>query len=329
MVKNLLVTEYIKEYFQGRGYNCVKPYNIVNNNDTVFVTAGIQPLLYEYRNLNFDNASKIYLSQPVIRTQFANTVAEGYSIAFTNSTTCGFNISEENHNNLVKDWIELFCELGMSRDCIFEKSKSYEREWGDLLVSGKKTFYYYNDLELGDTTFFTSITKNGDNIGIDTMSDVGFGLERIRWCISGKSYFDLYSDSSLLSPEVKANLSVVALMAVNGVKPSNKNCGYRARMFSKRLAELLEGRSFSRLEENYLMECVEYWKQWQEVTSDVDVSIIRNEYDRNCNRYIIEQLTNDGYQNLSGININISKEELGKRLICANVEKEKVKRLIR
>ena len=100
-------------------------------------------------------------------------------------------------------------------------------------------------------------------------------------------------------------------------------------MFSKRLAELLEGRSFSRLEENYLMECVEYWKQWQEVTSDVDVSIIRNEYDRNCNRYIIEQLTNDGYQNLSGININISKEELGKRLICANVEKEKVKRLIR
>ena len=34
-------------------------------------------------------------------------------------------------------------------------------------------------------------------------------------------------------------------------------------------------------------------------------------------------------KNLLGININVSKEELGKRLICSNVEKEKVKSLIR
>ena len=60
----LLIANDLKKYFLERGYNCVKPYQIVNNNDTVFITAGIQPILSDYRNSKLnDNASKkIYLS---------------------------------------------------------------------------------------------------------------------------------------------------------------------------------------------------------------------------------------------------------------------------
>ena len=239
----LLIANDLKKFFLERGYNCVRPYQIVNNNDTIFITAGIQPILSDYRNSKLnDNASKkMYLSQPVIRTQFVNSISEGSSVAFINSTSAGFNISEKEHNDLVKDWLELFYKLGMHPLNISSRSKEYERTWGDLEVLGRKTFYYYNNIELGDTTFFTSITKNGKKIGIDTMSDVGFGLERIRWCVNHGSYYDLYSDSSSLSPMVKAYLSVLSLLAVNSVKPSNKNSGYRARQFSKKLANVLDG----------------------------------------------------------------------------------------
>jgi len=329
MKDKLLLSSELKKYFLERDYNCIQPYKIINNNDTVFLTAGIQPILSDYRKSRLHDNEKIYLSQPVIRTQFVNSITDGSSIAFVNSTTAAFNISEEEHNKLILDWLELFYELGMNSSDIHNKTKDYERNWGDLLVVGKKTFYYYNDIELGDTTFFTSITKHGRNIGIDSMSDVGFGLERIRWCVSQKSYFDLYSDSSLLSSSIKAYLSVLALLSVNNVKPSNKNSGYRFRMFSKKLVNILQGNELSDIEEKYFMECIKYWKNWQEINKDIDLEIVKTEYIRNCNRYIIDKLTQQGYENLTGININVSREEMKKRLISANVELEKIKKLIK
>ena len=329
MDKKLMSSYELKKYFLDRGYNCITPHQIVNNNDTVFLTAGIQPILSDFRSSKIENETKIYLSQPVIRTQFANYISEGSSIAFINSTSAGFNISEKEHNNLVNDWIELFYELGIKSEDIQSKSKNYEREWGDLLVSGKKTFYYYGNIEIGDTTFFTKITKDEKNIGIDTMSDVGFGLERIRWCINNESYFNLYSDSKEISPEIKAYLSVIALLMVNDVKPSNRNSGYRIRLFSKKLVNLLEGVELTNNLQNYFLECIKYWKDWQEVHKEIDVDIIKNEYIRNCNRYIIDKLINEGYSNISGININISREELKKRLYSSGVEDEKIKELVR
>lgn len=329
MEGKLLLSRNLKKYFSEKNYNCLKPYKVVNDNDTIFLTAGIQPILSDYRNNRIEDNKKIYLSQPVIRTQFSDSIAEGSSIAFINSTTAGFNITEKEHNTLVKDWIDLFRQLGLHSSDFSNQSKDYQRIWGDLLVTGKKTFYYYNNLELGDATFFTEITKDGKNIGIDSMSDVGFGLERIRWCISEKSYFDLYNDSLSISLNAKAYLSVLALLAVNDVKPSNKNYGYRARLFSKKLVNILEGKDFSESEVKYLMDCIRYWKDWQEVNNEIDLETIKTEYVRNCNRYIIDKLIEEGYKNLSGININISREEMKTRLISSNVETEKVKKLMR
>ena len=317
----------LKNYFKERGYNCLKPYRVVNNTDTVFLTAGIQPILSNFRNLSIDDTHKIFLAQPVIRTQFVDSICEGSSIAFINATTAGFNILEEEHNKLVEDWLNLFFELGMSKKSVSKRSKDYERTWGDLLVSGKKTFYYYDGLELGDTTYFTKVTKDGKNIGIDTMSDLGFGLERLRWCISGKSYYDLYSDSREISPQIKAYLQALALLTVNDVVPSNKNSGYRVRMFSKRLVNLLEGRLLSNEEKKYFLECIKYWQEWQEVNKEVDILTFEKEYLRNCNRYIIDKLTQEGYKNLSGININVGREEMMQKLISSGVDIKRVRKL--
>ena len=89
MKKNLMNSGDLKKYFANKNYNCISPYNVVNNSDTVFLSAGIQPILSDFCAFKIKDAKKIYLSQPVIRTQFLNSVSEGSSIAFINSTTAG------------------------------------------------------------------------------------------------------------------------------------------------------------------------------------------------------------------------------------------------
>ena len=148
MDKKLLYYSELNNYFLQKDYNCIKPFPVVNNNDTIFLTAGIQPILKQFRENNLLNSKKVYVSQPVIRTQFMNSLSEGSSLAFINSTTAGFNISENEHKNLVKDWLELFSIVGLKSSNITTYSKNYERIWGDLLVSGEKTFYYYNGYTL-------------------------------------------------------------------------------------------------------------------------------------------------------------------------------------
>lgn len=322
---DLLKTGYLSNYFSSRGYECLKPHSVSNNNDTVFTTAGIQPIIIDYLKNKIENNKKIYISQPVIRTQFADSVAEGSAIAFVNSTTAGFNIDEKEYNDLIKDWFELFAEMGLKKDDFDTRTDFYEDQWGTLQLSGKRKFYYYNGLELGDSTFFTNIRRHGHSAEFETMSDIGFGLERLRWTINkDKSYFDIFSDSKCFHPEVKALISVLALLNVNNIIPSNKNTGYRFRLFSKKLVKILQGISLDSQLSGYLNECVEYWKDWQQKNDNVDLDTFEKEYARNCNKYIMDILIERGYNNISGININISRDEFNNRLITSGVKKEEI-----
>lgn len=329
MNKKLINSDELKKEFLEMGYYCMNPHSIVNNAETLFITAGIQPILKEFQQGNISSSKKVYISQPVIRTQFIDSLSEGTSLSFVNLTTSGFNISEYDHEKLIRDWMELFFQIGLKPENFSKKCDEYKKEWGDLLVSGKRTFFYYNGLEIGDTTFFTDITKYGKKIGIETMSDVGFGLERIRWIVNQSSYYNLYSDSSNLLVEIKAYLSAIALLTVNGIKPSNKNIGYRMRLFSKRLVSILKASEFSEEINNYLFECIQYWKDWQEINGEIDIEVIKREYIRNGNRFIIDYLINQGYDNVCGIDINVSREDFFKRLKSSNVDKEQIRKLFK
>lgn len=316
-------------FFQSKNYNCLKPYQIVNNNDTVFISAGIQPILKNYREGKLIDCNKYFVSQPVIRTQYIDSISEGYSLAFINITSSSFNISEEEHSKMVKDWYDFLDNVGLSRKKITFQTDFYSDVWGDLEVAGKRTFHYYDGMEIGDTTFFTNIKKDNKKINIDSFNDLGFGLERLRWLSVGGSYYDLYSNSKKINCDIKAYLSSIALLTVNNVIPSNKNSGYRSRLFSKKLVRLLEAKDFNEEEKKYLNECIKYWTEWQRSGSEFDKNIIINEYIRNGNRYIIDLLAQEGYENVSGININIPRDEFIKRIIASGVENEKVKKLVR
>lgn len=328
MEKNILYPNYMKEFFIKNNYSYYTPFPIINNQDTVFVSAGIQPLLKKAREGQIKDCDKIYLAQPVIRTQYSENIKEGSSIAFTNVTTATFNNSEEEHLKMVKDWYEFLSEIGVEKNKISTQSDIYETTWDDLSLCGKRTFHYYDGLEIGDTTFFTKIKKDNQNLSVETISDLGFGLERLRWKTNNKSYYDLYNTFEDIDLKVKAYLSALALLAVNDVKPSNKNAGYRVRLFSKKLINILQGRSLNIQELNYLEECIMYWKLWQEKKCD-NKELIINELTRNGNRFILDLLCNEGYKNLSGININISRDELNKRIRSSGVPEERIKKLVK
>ena len=323
-MKNILFSKDIYDFFQGNNYQVVNPFNIVNNKDTVFYSAGIQPLLFEYINGNLPDDENLFIAQPVIRTQYLDSLDEGTSLAFINGTTSRFNLSQKDYDKLVKDWLEFFYQIGLKKDNITMMNDYYEDNWNNIDLAGSRTFYYYNNIEIGDTTFFTKVSSGK----IDSMCDLGFGIERIRWCLNNNSYYNLYIDSNKLLPRTRALISAISLLSVCNVIPSNKNSGYRARLFSKKLAEVLESKKLNELELRYLKECLAYWKEWQKVNSEIDISVIINEYERNCNANIINLLAKEGYK-VNRLNINLPWDDMQKRLYSAGVSRERIKRIIR
>lgn len=324
---------YFEHYFGDNGYDIVKPYNVVNNNsDTVFITAGIQPILNDVIEGNIISDKNMFIGQPVIRTQFIDSLSEGYSLAFVNGTSVAFDNSYDNYTKMILDWLELFYDLGLKKENFTFSEKDYERNWGNLIVKGYKKFLYYNGLELGDATFFYDIDAIDRDININTFSDIGFGLERVKWCVNpDNGYYDINDSSEDIDPQVKAFLSVIALLVVNGVKPTNKNSGYRLRLFCKKMISLIGVNDLDKDIDKYLDECINYWMEWQN-RQDISISncreILSKELVRCGNRYIIDKLLEEGYINIKGININVDREEFVRRLSNSSVDKKILRKVI-
>ena len=335
-MSNLLSPSDTNNFFRNNGYKIIRPYKIMDtprNNETVFITAGIQPSIEEYEKNKTIKISKTFIMQPVLRTQYENSISEGYSIAFVNPTTACFNISYEEYKINLEKWMQYFKFIGLDNSKISTEERKYKSvKWGSFNLSGRSTFYYYNKtnigkIEIGDSTYYDEVEKNdgSENI-IHSLSDTGFGLERLRWCLNNRSYYDLFSDSSNLSPDKKAIISAIGLIAINGIQPSQKSAGYRARSFSKKLVDMNSGKNLNINEKSYLIECMKYWSNFQcvdlnkEEAKNIFFSSISKEYNRNSNSYILSILPKKQQELVNKINVNLPKEEFIKRLRSAKID---------
>lgn len=331
---DLLHSKDTNDYFVSNDYDVIFPYPIVNERDTVFTTAGIQPLLRSYLSGELDSDKQYFVPQSVIRTQFFDYITEGTSLAFLNGTSAKFNLSEGEYQRLVSDYVNYFYQSGLAKGRItaVKDDKPYTDKWNGIELTGNRTFYYCDDLEIGDTTFFTNVSSPK----IETFCDLGFGIERVRWSQDrSKSYFKLYSDSEeLLSPREKGLISAIALLALCEVKTSNKGNGYQAKRYFKTLAKLLKKQELAGVTLKYFDECIAYWRDWQKVdekSSNIEVmSRISEEYIKNCMLVIIDELANEGYP-VRGIakNLGISWTEFEYKLAQSGVPKNKIKSLRR
>lgn len=114
--------------------------------------------------------------------------------------------------------------------------------------------------------------------------------------------------------------SCVPLIAVNKVKPSQKNAGYRYKKYAKKLAEIYHAKSFSAEAMKYLDECIEYWQEWQgteHIKSDLKKSI-QDVYMISGNSVIAEKLKERGYNPPQ--KVNVTREQYLKKIYDSGIK---------
>ncbi|MCF7820222.1 MAG: hypothetical protein K9M44_01990 [Candidatus Pacebacteria bacterium] len=315
---------YFKNFFKEKKYNIIKPQSIIKKNSTtLFTSAGVQILddyIFDEKEITKD---KMYVAQPVIRTQFIDSIKDGVSTSFINISTEKMNPTTEDHFSSIKDWLNILDSLGINRNNLDIFIKKGEPNWGGKVFKNNIFMFFYKGLEIGDAIYAYDIPQSTRES--TSFSDIGFGLERLRWSLSHKNYFD-YNEDNGASLKTLDYCKTLALLSGSGVRPSNKSHGYRFRQFSKRLQQEFPGRidSTKKIINHYY----NFWTKWTSLDNGQEDSLqlIEKENERNFNRLLLDVLS-ESYSDV-GIDINMSTVQLLESLKGTSVKEEHLNKIL-
>lgn len=303
-VELLSTPDFLNQYFTKSGFNAVSPVSLLNKGGTtLFICAGVQILDTVIHQEAPIPQEPFFVAQPVLRTQFIESIGEGSSTSFINASTCQLNVSRQEHFQHLQTWIDLFVQLGLNENDLYFKTKPYVQQWGDKVVKSEKMFIVYDGLEIGDASFVQDLPQRSrPNL---TLSDIGFGLERVKWIMQGGSYFDVLGNgrvSNIIDNTSTVCSHTLALLAGSGLKPSNKEQGYRFRLFSKKLVASALGEHPTTQEQT--RSYYDYWKKWITLpTSEEQIlHAVSQENTRNFNRILLDRL----YESCPDVGLDIN-----------------------
>lgn len=239
----------IESYFQEKGFGVRKPMIITGAKSTLLMTSGIQQLEPYYFHYQGTYQIFPYLTfQPVIRTQYFSDVniSDGVFTIFVNGSIIGI-LRREHLSPVYESCLKFFEEL-------FHAKKSElvinERSW--RMIKGRMDERRIDFID--ETEKFTSQGIEGIEVGDIVIKrirnspedfivfDCGFGIERLLLSLYGIGSFE---DFEKKHPKISNALKSLMLLNASGVVPSNKDKGYRVRLFSKYLiSELCRDSSF-------------------------------------------------------------------------------------
>jgi len=324
-VNNLENPEYLENFFQKKKYDIIQAQSVLQKNGTtLFTSAGVQILDDYIFNEKELVSEKMFVIQPVIRTQFINEVADGISTSFINISTEKLNPTMTEHFSSIKDWLSLLSDLGINKKDLDIFDRKGDPSWGGKKFKNNIMMFFYKGLEIGDAIYAYDISQsNRESI---SFSDIGFGIERLKWSLGNDNYFDYKYDNSL-RPKVFDYCKTLALLSGSNLEPSNNNQGYRFRQFSKRLQQEFPGKVDST--KNILMYYYDFWSKWVNLEKGPKESleIIEKENERNFNRILLDKLS-EKYNDV-GIDINLSTEEVLKLLKGTSVEEDYLNKLLK
>lgn len=323
-VTPIQVNENFKRFFQEKGYLLVPPKSILNDNGTtLFTSAGVQILDDIVLRNNSVTDTRILVSQPSLRTQYLDNIKEGNSLSFVNICTEQVNASPTEHVETLDKWLEFLSKQGLYMGDITLIDKSKIQKWGDLTLKSKILSINYKGLEIGDGNYNFGFSPN--ILGLSSISDFGFGLERLTWLQRKGSYFDCIGPLNTSLRENGFNqelIKTMSLLAASGLNPSNKDKGYRYRLFAKEIATINFPKYISLTElVNY------YYVYWNSLTNlsvnaDLVVKSVQREYDRNYNQILNSKLS-------SKLNIDCPTEEFLQLLATKGVERQVIANLLK
>jgi hypothetical protein len=264
---------------------------IVNNKvKTLFTVSGVQlidPVIHDGEDI----PEKFFIAQPVLRTQFLPTVSEGSLTSFNNISTVMVNRGYEEHVDAIKLWLNMLKEMGFEEDDISVNVSKNKNRWGEKEFINEVISVLYKGIEMGEASFVDSMPQNTrEPLNI---SDIGFGLERMNYALTGKTFNNEKEDP--LPVDIIDCSRTLALLIGSGVIPSNKAQGYRVRLFSKNFVSknLEYGVNPRDLLENSYRE----WAKWTNlpISKEDFLEKAMKEYDRNFNREILDGLQGAGH----------------------------------
>jgi hypothetical protein len=314
--------------FDKRGIISVDPRHIVNKGgSTILTCASIQLIEPVIQSGEPPLPFPIFAAQPVIRSQFMKNIQPGYLSAFVNLGTMQANIQPQEHFDIAEKWLDVLFELGLRGENLsFKLLPKSERAWGRTHLHFLSVTVSHLALEIGEFNFLYGYNQ----AGILTVSDCGFGLERIRWCVSQQS--DFFEEAlgpklpDYRDPILLDNLRALVLLAGHQVQPSNKDEGYRFRRYSKEL--VARHYASDRLPLEPLVESFyEEWSRWTVLPASLeDVQTnIKQENKRNIQRLILIELEERG--KALDININLAKDRFLSGLLNSGVSAPDIRRL--
>lgn len=313
-----------KDYFEKQGFESYPAKSILNENGTtLFTSAGVQILDdCVLRNTEVP-ANTLIVSQPSLRTQYIDSIGEGNSLSFVNICTETANATPEDHFANLDRWLGFVSKLGLYAGDITLHKRKLVQKWGTITVQSEIVAVFYKGLEIGDGNYNYGFDPKP--INIKTISDFGFGLERLVWILHKGSYFDSVgplSESLRGNNNIQELTKTLTLLAASGLEPSNRDKGYRFRLFTKKLVKSTFPKylQLSHLASHYH----EYWKRLVHlpVQKEVSATKIQNEYDRNYNQKINLELS-------INIDSNCSTEDFLLKLLKSGINRDIVTRLIR
>jgi len=297
---------FLYEYFKEKGYKTSEPKPIVNSNGTtLFISSGVQILENVFQNEDQIPQEHIFVAQPVFRTQYIEFVDEGISTSFINVSIESINKTTADHFQNLQNLLNFFDALGLRKNDYHFEIDHKDSKWGDKKHRQQRIKIYYQGLEIGDALFIENFPQNSrDYLQI---SDIGFGLERLKWVLRGGSYWEQITSGACTDYTSKTIdfTRTLSLLAGSGVVPHFKAHGYRFRLLSKRLTEECI-REKRRQDLDILADSFyDQWSNWTRFTTPKEeaINLIRRERVRNFNAELISRLKEFYYD----VDVDISK----------------------
>lgn len=284
------VSAKMAEYFCSIGFKLVVPRNVANlEGQTDLIIAGVQMFDGVIHQNKTIQEERMFVAQPCVRMQFQQHVEsqEGTSTSFVNVCTEKMNVNIDEHLQFIDNWCTILSMLGLHMNDFIVTMQTSVNDWGTGKFSALEIFFSYGGLELGDAAYLLVPQTHRAPISI---SDIGFGLERIVWAMNKtNSYFEtLMPWTSDGSREMFDSCRTLALLALSGVRASNKGPGLQFRRFSKVLSEKYYGSEAYSILEYYF----NYWSQFikPSVSRDAAIQLVRLEIERFINLKVSETL---------------------------------------
>lgn len=277
------ITATMSSFFSSIGYTRVGAVNIANINGlTDLVIAGVQifdDIIHQGKPVREE---RIFVVQPCVRMHCQSQIQsqDGLSTSFVN--VCTERMSEQfgAHLQAIDEWCRLLSSIGLHMNDFTLVLRTSEKEWGTGPFSALEIFFVYRGLELGDAAYLLVPQPTRAAISI---SDIGFGLERIVWAVNRRdSYFDTLTPLTFSGPkELFDSCRTLALLALCDVRGSSRGPGLQLRRFAKIVSEKYYGEDAFQILRHYF----DYWSAFVSPSTDKEsaVQAVRLEVERFLN----------------------------------------------